>query len=222
MPTIKSIKIDKIIPDDRNANAGTQRGRGMLERSLQQYGAGRSILLDKHLRVIAGNKTLETWGEIGLEDVILIPSDGTKLVAVQRTDLDLEDEKARALAYADNRVAEIDLSWDVEQLVADFDLLSSTNLWNEKELQLLQDGADLLQFESIAAGESVAKEEVTTSTATEKSESKGDESGLLPFHVLLSQQQRERLFEAINQAKSKHGLETTAEALDVIVQEYLA
>lgn len=221
MPSaIKNVKIDALIPDRSNANKGTQRGRGMLERSLQEYGAGRSILLDKNLRVIAGNKTLEVYGEIGLEDVILIPSDGSKLVAVQRTDLDLEDEKARALAYADNRVAELDLSWSVEQLQIDAELLAEHFLWNEKELSLLQDAADLLQFEAIAAGEAVAKEEVKTSTATEKTE-KGDESGLLPFHVLLSQQQRERLFEAINTAKSKHGLETTAEALDVIVQEYL-
>src|SRR5712692_877594 len=36
-----------------------------------------------------------------------------RVVVVQRTDLDLEtDPRARALAIADNRVAELDLDWD--------------------------------------------------------------------------------------------------------------
>ena len=47
-------------------------------------------------------------------------SDGTELVVVKRTDLDLErDPAARELAYADNRVAEVDLDWDVQQLEED-------------------------------------------------------------------------------------------------------
>ncbi|MGL5922175.1 hypothetical protein [Chroococcidiopsis sp.] len=218
MAAVKTIKIDKLQPDTNNANAHTQRGMGVLEKSLQNYGAGRSILIDRNNRIIAGNATTEIAYSIGLEDVLVVETRGEQLVAVKRLDLDLDDPKARQLALSDNRVGELNLSWDVEQLVADFNLLSSTNLWNEKELQLIQDGADLLQFEAIAAGEAVAKEEISTSTATETTK---DESGLLPFHVLLSQQQRERLFTAISEAKSKHGLETTAEALDVIVQEYL-
>lgn len=44
---------------------------------------------------------------------------------------------------------------------------------------------------------------------------------LLPFHCLMSQHQRERLFAAINQAKSTYELKTTAEALDTIAQEFL-
>lgn len=50
-------KIDSLKPDRRNANKGTERGRAALESSLQKYGAGRSILLDKHGNIIAGNKT---------------------------------------------------------------------------------------------------------------------------------------------------------------------
>lgn len=220
MATVKTIKIDKLQPDTNNANAHTQRGMGVLEKSLQSYGAGRSILIDKNNRIIAGNATTEVAYSMGLEDVLVVETTGDRLVAVKRVDLSLDDPKARQLALSDNRVGELNLSWDAEQLVADFDLLKDSHLWNEKELQLLQDGADLLQFESISQGKPVEAEEVATSTQQEKSGSK-DDSGLLPFHVLLSQQQRERLFEAINQAKSKHGLETTAEALDVIVQEYL-
>lgn len=116
----KRIKISDLTPDPHNANAGSKRGLELLEHSLSQYGAGRSILLDKQGRVIAGNKTLEEWQAMGFDEVLVIPSDGSVLVAVQRDDLDLlEDAKARMLAYADNRVAEIDLSWNPEQLATD-------------------------------------------------------------------------------------------------------
>jgi DNA modification methylase len=115
-----------LTPDARNANRHTERGSGLLERSLRQYGAGRSILLDKHGRIIAGNATTEAAGSIGLEDVIVVQSDGTKLVAVQRTDLDLEKDKAaRELAIIDNRAGELNLEFDAEalqSLAADFDI----------------------------------------------------------------------------------------------------
>jgi DNA modification methylase len=111
--------IERLTPDRRNANRGTLRGRALLEDSLRRYGAGRSILADKHGNVIAGNKTLEASADIGLP-VRFVQTDGTELVVVQRTDLDLDaDPTARQLAYADNRIAQLDLDWDAEALLAD-------------------------------------------------------------------------------------------------------
>jgi len=76
--------------------------------------------VDKHGVVIAGNKTLEGAAVIGLEDAIIVPTDGTKIVVVQRTDLDLAvDVRARELAYFDNRTTEVGLEWDADQLQAD-------------------------------------------------------------------------------------------------------
>jgi len=133
------MKISDLTPDKRNANKGTQRGAYMLEESLRKYGAGRSILIDKNGNVIAGNKTLEQAGQIGLEDVLVIPTDGKTLVAVQRTDLDLEkDAAARELAYADNRIGIIDFDLDVQKLAED--LSAGINLdafWKPEELEEL-------------------------------------------------------------------------------------
>lgn len=112
-------KLSSLMPDPKNANRGTIRGRKVLDESLRKYGAGRSILVDKHGRIIAGNKTAEIAEEIGLDDVIMVQTDGHQLVAVQRTDLDLDDENARMLAYYDNRSGQLDLEWDAEQLQAD-------------------------------------------------------------------------------------------------------
>lgn len=121
-PQVTEAKLADLLEDDENANMGTDRGLGMLDKSLRDLGAGRSILLDKHGRVIAGNKTRNQALAVGMEDVLIVPSDGTKLIAVQRTDLDLTtDPKARELAYADNRVAELDLNWKVEQIVQDME-----------------------------------------------------------------------------------------------------
>ncbi len=111
-----SLKIADLIQDDRNANKGTKRGHRAVADSLKLYGAGRSILIDKAGRIIAGNKTAANAAAAGIDDVILVPSDGTKIIAVQRTDLDLNDPKAKELAIADNRAAELGLEWDPEVL----------------------------------------------------------------------------------------------------------
>lgn len=127
-----------LVPDDRNANLGTPRGRGLVETSLQKYGAGRSILVDRNGKVIAGNKTSEAAAAIGMEGVVVVQTTGAQLVVVQRTDLDLdEDTAARELAIADNRASEIGLEWDTEvlaELGAEIDL---STFWTKDEIGLL-------------------------------------------------------------------------------------
>ena len=119
----KRIKdISDLIPDPANANKGTERGAYQLEESLRNYGAGRSIVVDKHGVTIAGSKTLESAADMGLS-IEVVKTDGKKLVVVQRTDLDLGngDTKPRELAYADNRTSEVGLEWNPEQIAADLE-----------------------------------------------------------------------------------------------------
>jgi DNA modification methylase len=108
---------DTLTLDPRNANRGTDRGRASLLQSLSDYGAGRSILTDRLGRIIAGNKTFEQARALGVP-VQIVPTDGKVLVVVRRDDLDLDDPAARALAIADNRVAELDLDWDPVMLAS--------------------------------------------------------------------------------------------------------
>ncbi len=144
MTKIKNIADLK--PDKKNANKGTQRGRGMVEASLRETGAGRSIVVDKDGRIIAGNKTLEAWADIaGADDVVIVPTDGTKLVVVQRQDLDLNDDTgmARKLAIYDNRAGEIGLEWDLEELSASMQNgLDLSPFWNDDEMKELFTGFD--------------------------------------------------------------------------------
>ena len=134
-------KVADLTPDASNANRGTERGRYALEASLRKYGAGRSILIDRNGRIIAGNKTAETAADVGIDDVIIVQTDGRQIVAVQRTDLDLDSKEARELAYADNRVGELDLSFDPEQLLADLQAgVDLSAFWRQDELdELLAD-----------------------------------------------------------------------------------
>ena len=116
MAEIKEAKLNDIIQDDRNLNKGTERGQQLIEKSLREFGAGRSVLIDKNNRIIAGNKTHQNAELAGLDDVIIVETDGTKLVAVKRTDVDLDTKKGREMALADNATTKADLAWDTEQL----------------------------------------------------------------------------------------------------------
>jgi len=131
--------LEQFTPDPRNANKGTERGRGLLEDSMRAYGAGRSILVDRHGVIIGGNKTHEVAADVGLAEAILVPTDGTRLVVVQRTDLDLAaDPRAVELAVADNRAAEVSLAWDgavMADLVADG--ADFSKMFSTKELEKL-------------------------------------------------------------------------------------
>lgn len=110
-------KIAELIPDDKNFNKGTEYGQKLLEDSMRKFGAGRSVLLDKNNRLIGGNKATETAGAIDINDVIVVETDGTKLVAVKRTDIDLDTARGREMAFADNAVGKANLSWDEKMLL---------------------------------------------------------------------------------------------------------
>jgi hypothetical protein len=143
----ETIKLSDLQPDERNANRGTERGAYMIRQSLQKLGAGRSILLDKNGKVIAGNKTLESAADIGLDDVLIVRTHGDKLVAVLREDLDLDDPtgQARELAYADNRAGQVSLDFD--PAVIQLDLAAGVDLsdwWQPFELEAMNES----QFDS--------------------------------------------------------------------------
>jgi hypothetical protein len=125
-PAPKSKKISSLTQDPNNANKGTKKGRKAILESFQELGAGRSVLIDKHGVIIAGNKSTLAAATAGIENVRIIQTDGTELIAVQRMDLDLAtDAKAKKLAIAENRTTELDLSWDqdvLDSLSAEIDL----------------------------------------------------------------------------------------------------
>lgn len=118
MAKVLETSIDKLIPDNKNFNKGTQFGEHLMDESLRKFGLGRSILLDKNNRIISGNKTTEKAGELGYEKVLVIETDGSTLVAVKRNDIDLDSTAGRELALADNATSKANLSWDENEIIS--------------------------------------------------------------------------------------------------------
>lgn len=134
---MKEAKIKDLLPDDRNMNKGTEYGNSLIENSLRKFGAGRSILIDKNNRIIAGNKTIENASQIGIEDIIIVETDGHKIVAVKRNDIDLDTQLGRELALADNATSKANIAWDEDELKAiEEDFMITAADWGVGEFDL--------------------------------------------------------------------------------------
>ena len=88
----------------------------MVVDALQKVGAARSIVIDEHGVILAGNGVTEAAAEAGITKVRVIDASGDELIAVRRSGL--TDEQKVALAIYDNRGAEL-AEWNIEQLVQD-------------------------------------------------------------------------------------------------------
>lgn len=117
MARIIETSIESLVPDNKNFNKGTQFGEHLMDESLRKFGLGRSILIDKNNRIIAGNKTAEKASDIGFDNVIIVETDGNSLVAVKRNDIDLDSAKGRELALADNATSKANLCFDTDLIM---------------------------------------------------------------------------------------------------------
>jgi DNA modification methylase len=118
--------IGDLTPDHRNARKHTERNIGMIEKSLEKFGAARSIVVDETGRILAGNGLIEAAANIGIERVKTVEADGNEIIAVVRRGL--TEEQKLGLAVADNRAAEL-ADWDTDALKG-----------------LVEDGVDLAPF----------------------------------------------------------------------------
>lgn len=126
MADIKDLKFDK-----RNARKHNPRNIGMIEKSLQEVGAARSIVIDEDNNILAGNGTIEAAAQAGINKVQIVDADGETIVAVRRSGL-TEDQKKR-LAILDNRTAET-AEWDAEILAEISQEIDLSDVFTDKEL----------------------------------------------------------------------------------------
>ena len=102
-----------LVADHPNPRKRTQQNLGMIEDSLRDVGAARSIVIDENGRVLAGNGTIEAAAQAGISKVQVVDADGDTIIAVRRSNL-TEAQKTRLGIY-DNRTAEL-AEWDVDVL----------------------------------------------------------------------------------------------------------
>lgn len=142
MSNIKDLKFD-----DKNFNKHTERGMGLLEKSLRENGAGRSILIDKDNNIIAGNGIVEAAGSVGMEKVKIVETTGDEIIAVKRTDLALDSLQGREMALADNATAAADLEWDIDTISEQSDKWGFDvsdwlgNEWKDEPEEVVEDEA---------------------------------------------------------------------------------
>jgi DNA modification methylase len=106
MPTLKWIAIDALTPNARNARTHSKKQIRQIADSITAFGFLVPLLIDEGGAVIAGHGRYAAAKLLGLEQVPVIEVKG------------LSEAKRRALALADNKIAE-NAGWDRELLAAE-------------------------------------------------------------------------------------------------------
>ena len=132
MENTYTLSKNELIFDGKNANKHTEKGNKLLSKSLKKLGAGRSILLDKHNNIIAGNGVVKQADNIN--NIRVIETDGTEIIAVKRTDIDIDSKKGRELAIADNQTAKVGIDFDFD-VIAELNEEYEIDLNDEWELE---------------------------------------------------------------------------------------
>lgn len=126
-------------PDPKNARHHPKRNLQMIRRSLREVGAGRSILVDGHGIVRAGNATYAEAQALGMK-IKPVKAKPNELVAVVRPDL--VGNRAIRAALLDNRAA--DASYFDAQIIQDLAKRDATlvaGLFDQREWQRLMSKA---------------------------------------------------------------------------------
>lgn len=105
--------------DTRNYRKHNDRNKKLIRQSLEELGAGRSIVADREGEIVAGNGVFEQAQKLKIP-VRVIETDGSELIAIKRTDLGTEDPRRKKLALADNATSDSS-EWDYDVLAEDWD-----------------------------------------------------------------------------------------------------
>lgn len=111
---------DDIKFDPHNYRIHSERNKSLIEKSLKECGAGRSILIDADNEIIAGNGVYEAAKKANIK-IKQVETDGSELVVVKRTDLKSGDKKRKKLAVFDNSTSDSS-DFDMDLLQQDFEI----------------------------------------------------------------------------------------------------
>ena len=109
----------KIKLDSKNYRVHPDKNKMIIDKSLKELGAGRSILIDSENEIIAGNGVFEQAEKQKIK-IKIVETDGTELIAVKRTDLKTNDKKRKKLALIDNHSTDTS-NFDFDAINVDFE-----------------------------------------------------------------------------------------------------
>ena len=142
-------KLSQFRPATENANGHTPRGLGALGSAMGGSGYVAPMTAATDGEMIDGSARLEVAFDRFGDEAVIIRHDGKTPIVMIREDIpNAKTPEAKRIAYESNRVAELDLSWSAEQIVADLDAgIDLAGLWNDAELTELLEaaGSELLK-----------------------------------------------------------------------------
>ncbi len=109
--TIKSRLIADIVPYHNNAKIHEERQMKPLCASIRTFGFVVPLLVNEQLELIAGHGRLQAAKRLGLKEVPTLTIRG------------LSKQAQHLLRLADNKIAETGISWSIERLQIEFDLI---------------------------------------------------------------------------------------------------
>ncbi len=190
----KKLQLDALKPDEDNVRLHHVHAQTGLQSSLEAFGAARSIVIDADGKVLAGNGTLAAARQAGLDEVIVVPADGTQLIAVQRSDW--TEEQARAYAISDNRTQELS-EWDLPALRESLEDLSESTM----SLPMIQD----LGLQELAPAKPLEALESNKSKPSDKSLRVKSNNNSVTMSFTVDKEQQGIVMEALDKAREYYG-----------------
>jgi len=148
--TTKKHSLSDFKAQTNNANKHTERGLKQLDNAISEDGWITAITVCNDGETIDGTARLETAYEIFGNDVepIIIRSRGDRPIIHIREDLpNANDPRAKKLSLSANRIAQIDLEWDVDILASLSEEIDLSGLFTDDELIEIIGGDDELSFQ---------------------------------------------------------------------------
>lgn len=154
MAKVENGSLDEFRPQRVNGNKHTPRGMGQLEASMRKHGYVSPITVAADGEAIDGSARLETVANVFDDDVLIVHHDGQRPVIMVRDDIATADTPAaREISIAANRIAQTNLAWDAEILLADMQSgVDLSGLFDQAELDALLAG--LVENEPVQAPDS--------------------------------------------------------------------
>lgn len=150
---VTRVPLASLVSDPKNARKHDAKNMQAITKSIERFGAGRSLVVDGQNIVRAGNGTLEAAMEAGVSDAIVVDATGNQLVVVRRKDWTEQDGIAYGLA--DNKTTDMSTFDDavVSELLKDMDVeLREFTSFDDEEIKDYLEGdfvtpEDELSFE---------------------------------------------------------------------------
>lgn len=120
MPKIEDGKLSNFRPQKNNSNAHTQRGLKALSDAYSEVGYVAPMTAAANGEVLDGSARLEQAFDQFEDEALVIRHDGRRPIIMVREDVeDADDPRAKRISYGANRIGEIDLVWNPNQLLID-------------------------------------------------------------------------------------------------------